>query len=127
VSTEGIHSAAVPAPVGPYSQAVRAGNLLFISGQIAVDPATGELQTEAGAAAQRVLSHIEALVEAAGGSRRDIVKVSVFLTDLGDFAAVNAVFEGFFAEPFPARETVEVKALPKGATLEISATAYLGT
>lgn len=116
-----------PAPVGPYSQAVRAGDWLFVSGQIALDPVTGELVNEnAAAQAARVLENIGAILRAAGMDYADVVKTTIFLTDLRDFAAVNEVYARYFPERPPARSTVQVSALPKGARVEIEAIAVQG-
>ncbi len=116
-----------PAPVGPYSQAVRAGDWLFLSGQVPLDPATGELVGEdAAAQAARVLENIGAILRAAGMDYADVVKTTIFLTDLRDFAAVNEVYARYFSERPPARSTVQVSALPKGARVEIEAIAVQG-
>ncbi|MBC7106783.1 MAG: RidA family protein [Firmicutes bacterium] len=116
-----------PAPVGPYSQAVRAGDWLFVSGQIALDPLTGELVHEnAAAQAARVLENIGAILRAAGMDYADVVKTTIFLTDLRDFAAVNEVYARYFSERPPARSTVQVSALPKGARVEIETIAVKG-
>ena len=117
-----IHSNKAPAAIGPYSQAVRAGNLVFLSGQIPLDPATGELvDGDFEARARRVFGNMQAVAEAAGGSLDAAVKVTIFLTDLGRFAAVNKVMAEFFNEPYPARAAVGVAALPKGADVEAEA------
>lgn len=116
-----------PAPVGPYSQAVRAGDWLFLSGQVPLDPATGELVGEdAAAQAARVLENIGAILRAAGMDYADVVKTTIFLVDLRDFAAVNEVYARYFSERPPARSTVQVSALPKGARVEIEAVAVRG-
>ena len=124
---EAVSSPQAPAAIGPYAQAVRSGDLLFLSGQIPLDPATGQLigggieaQTE------RVLKNLEAVLEAAGASLKDVVKTTVYLTDLGEFQAFNAAYARFFGEPpAPARATVQVAALPRGARVEIEAVARL--
>lgn len=117
-----IHSDSAPAAIGPYSQAVRTGDLVFLSGQIPLDPATGELVTgDFEARARRVFGNLQAVAEAAGGTLDQAVKVTIFLTDLGQFAAVNKVMAEFFSEPFPARAAVGVAALPKGADVEAEA------
>ncbi|GAB4345729.1 MAG: RidA family protein [Gammaproteobacteria bacterium] len=109
-----------PAAIGPYSQAVRAGNTVFCSGQIPLDPATMELVTESfEAQAQRVFENLAAVAEAAGGSMADFVKLTIYLTDLANFDAVNSVMKRFFREPYPARAAVGVGALPKGAAVEV--------
>lgn len=113
-----------PQAIGPYSQAIRAGDWLFLSGQIPIDPATGELVT-GGIEEQtrRVLDNLGAVLEAGGASYRDVVKTTIFLIDLADFSAVNAIYSTYFADPPPARATVQVAALPKGARIEIEAIA----
>lgn len=122
-----INSEHAPAPVGPYSQAVKVGSMLFCSGQIAIDPATNEvfkgdvkLQTE------RVMKNIEAVLKAAGGGFANVVKTTIYLTDMNDFAAVNEVYAKAFTGAPPARSTVAVAALPKGVNVEIEVTASLG-
>lgn len=119
-----IASPGAPAAIGPYSQAVRAGGLLFVSGQIPLDPATG-LVVEGGIGAQavRVLDSLRAILDAAGSGLDRVVKTTVFLTDLGDFAEVNAVYARYFPESPPARATVQVAALPRGVGIEIEAVA----
>jgi 2-iminobutanoate/2-iminopropanoate deaminase len=114
-----------PAPIGPYSQAVWAGNLLFVSGQVAIDPPTGNLvmddiETET----HQVMKNIQAILTEAGVDFGHIVKTSIFLSDMGNFAKVNAVYGSYFTSDFPARETVEVSVLPKNVNVEISVTAY---
>src|SRR5437868_5039611 len=111
-----------PAAIGPYSQAVRRGSFVFLSGQIPLDPATGQLvEGDIAAQARRVFDNLRAVCAAAGGSFEDVVRVGIYLTDLGDFAAVNAVMAENFAAPFPARSTIEVSALPRGAQVEVDA------
>jgi len=113
-----------PKAVGPYSQAVAFGDLLFCAGQIPLDPATGELiPGDTAAQADRVLQNIRGVLAANGMTFTDVVKTTVFLTDLGDFAKMNEVYGRYFAEPFPARSTIQVAALPKGANVEIEVTA----
>ena len=117
-----IHSDDAPAAIGPYSQATRAGNLVFFSGQIPLDPATGDLVAgDIAAQARRAFDNLKAVCEAAGGTMHDIVRVGLYLTDLAEFAAVNAVMGEYFAQPYPARSTIEVSALPKGARFEVDA------
>jgi reactive intermediate/imine deaminase len=117
-----IHTDKAPAAIGTYSQAVRAGNLVFLSGQIPLDPATGELvRGDFEARARRVFENLKAVAEAAGGTLDDVVKVTVYLTDLANFAKVNAVMAGYFSEPYPARAAVGVASLPKGADVEAEA------
>ena len=116
-----IHTTEAPAAIGPYSQAVDSGaGLVFVSGQLPIDPATGAFP-EGGVAEQtrQSLLNAQAILRAAGLELTDVVKTTVFLADMGDFAAMNAVYATFFAEPFPARSAVAVKTLPKGALVEI--------
>lgn len=116
-----------PAAIGPYSQAVRAGNTVYFSGQIPLDPATGDIvgAGDVGAQARRAFENLKAVAEAAGGSLDQIVRVGLYLTDLGQFAAVNAVMQEYFQAPFPARSTIEVSGLPKGAGFEVDAVMVL--
>ena len=117
-----IHSDRAPAAIGPYSQATRAGDLVFFSGQIPLDPATGELVLgDISVQARRAFENLQAVCEAAGGTMDDITRVGLYLTDLSQFAAVNAVMGEYFAQPYPARSTIEVPALPKGAVFEVDA------
>jgi 2-iminobutanoate/2-iminopropanoate deaminase len=110
---------AAPA-IGPYSPGLRVGNLLFLSGQIPLDPATGALvQGDIGMQARRVLDNIAELLRAAGADLSKVVKSTVFLTDLADFTAMNEVYATYFAEPYPARSTVEVSRLPRDVRIEI--------
>ena len=117
-----IHTNNAPAAIGPYSQAVRAGNTVYFSGQIPLDPGTGNV-IEGGieAQARRAFENLKAVAEAAGGSLDRIVRLGLFLTDLGEFAAVNAVMQEYFTAPYPARSTVQVSALPKGVAFEVDA------
>ena len=111
-----------PQAIGPYSQAVKAGNLIFISGQIPLNPKTGDLVTESiEDQARQVLYNVKSICESAGQSLDDIVKISIFLTDLNNFAVVNDVMKEYFSEPYPARATVEVSGLPLGVNVEIEA------
>lgn len=115
-----------PAAVGPYSQAIRAGGLVFTAGQIAMDLATGRLVGgDIQAQTRRVLLNLQAVLEAAGTTLANVVKITVFLKDMGDFAAMNAVYAEFFAERPPARSAVQVAALPLGADIEIEAVAVI--
>jgi 2-iminobutanoate/2-iminopropanoate deaminase len=116
-----------PAAIGPYSHAVRAGGLLFCSGQIPLDPATGELVGEtAPDQARRCLENLEAVCAAAGASLADAVRLTVYMTDLGQFASVNEVYGSFFQSDPPARVAIGVAALPKGAQVEIDAVIAVG-
>jgi len=111
-----------PAAIGPYSQAVRSGKTVFLSGQIPLDPATGRLvDGDIVAQSRRAFDNLRAVCEAAGGSLDDAVRVGLYLTDLNDFAAVNAVMAEYFAAPYPARSTIEVSGLPRGARVEVDA------
>lgn len=122
-----ISSSDAPAAIGPYSQAVRHGDTVYFSGQIPLDPASGAM-VEGGieAQARRVFDNLVAVAAAAGGSLADFVRVGIYLTDLGDFAAVNAIMAEYFQPPYPARATIQVAALPKGARVEIDAIMVLG-
>ena len=122
-----IQTASAPAAIGPYSQATRAGNMVFFSGQIPLDPATGNV-VDGGieAQARRAFENLKAVADAAGGSMADIVRVGLYLTDLSQFAAVNAVMAEYFEAPYPARSTIEVSALPKGVLFEVDAVMVLG-
>lgn len=116
-----------PAAVGPYSQATLAGGLLFVSGQIAIDPATGKpIDGSPVEQARLIMKNIGAILKEAGGSYNDIVKCDIYVTDLGQFKAINEVYAKFFESEPPARATVEVSALPLGVDVEISAIAFLG-
>lgn len=122
-----VHTDAAPAAIGPYSQAVRAGGTVFLSGQIPLDPATGELvQGDIAAQARQAFTNLEAVCKAAGGSLDGVARLGLYLTDLGDFAAVNAVMAELFTAPYPARSTIEVAGLPKGAQFEVDAILVLG-
>ena len=107
-----------PAAIGPYSQAVKAGNQVFLSGQIGLDPATMELVDGVEAQARQVFANLKAVAEAAGGSLGHAVKLTIYLTDLSNFGVVNEVMKSCFVEPFPARATVGVRELPRGAMVE---------
>ena len=115
-----------PAAIGPYSQAIRVGNLVYTSGQLPIDPATGTFP-EGGITAQtrQSLLNVQAILAEAGLAMSDVVKTTVFLADMNDFAAMNAVYADFFSEPFPARSAVAVKTLPKGAQVEIEVIAAI--
>ena len=110
-----------PAPIGPYNQAIAAGNFIFVSGQIPAHPVTGELiLDDIKAAAKLSLDNIKAILNEAGADFSNVVKTSIFLTNMADFAQVNEVYGSYFTDQFPARETVQVAALPKGVSVEIS-------
>jgi reactive intermediate/imine deaminase len=122
MSRQPIQSDSAPAAIGPYSQAVRHGNTVWLSGQIPLDPATGQLvEGDIATQARRVFENLRAVCAAAGGSLDGIVRAGIYLTDLGDFAAVNAVMAEYFTAPFPARSTIEVSGLPRGARVEVDA------
>jgi len=122
MSKKAIHSDDAPAAIGTYSQAIAAGGLVFLSGQIPLDPATMEIvDGDFEARARRVFDNLAAVSAAAGGSLDDIVKLTVFLTDLDNFATVNSVMEDYFQQPFPARAAVGVTSLPKGVDVEADA------
>jgi len=124
VSKSAVSSAGAPKAIGPYSHAIRAGNLLFISGQVPIDPATGNLvDGDITAQTRRVMDNLAAVLEAASLSFQHVVRTTIFLADMSDFAAVNAVYGSFFSEPYPARATVQVSRLPKDARVEIDAIA----
>ena len=126
MSRQPIHSDHAPAAIGPYSQAIRAGNTVYLSGQTPIDPATGALvEGDIEAQARRAFDNLKAVCEAAGGSFDDIVRVGLYLTDLGQFAAVNAVMAEYFAQPYPARSTLGVSALPKASAFEVDAVMVL--
>ena len=115
-----IHTAAAPKAIGPYSQAVRVGTTVYVSGQIPLDPATGQLISgDIEAEIRRVFDNLKAIAQAAGGSLNNAAKVNVFLTDLGHFAKVNEIMASYFTEPYPARAAVGVAALPRGARVEV--------
>ncbi|MBI4180002.1 RidA family protein [bacterium] len=124
---EMISTGKAPKAIGPYSQAVRDGGYLFLSGQIALDPSTGQL-TGAGIEeqARRVLENMRGIIEAAGGRLTDVVKTTVFLTDMGDFQKFNEVYAGFFGDHRPARSVVGASALPRGARIELDAICRCG-
>ena len=116
-----------PDPIGPYSQAVKAGNLLFISGQVAINPATGNVEAkDVKAETGQVMKNLEAILTEAGTNFASVVKTTIFLSDMSLFAEVNEVYGKSFTGNFPARETVAVKGLPKNVNVEISMTAYTG-
>jgi len=127
MSRQAIHSAAAPAAIGPYSQAIKVGNTVYLSGQIGLDPATGNLREGTDAQARQVFTNLKAVAAAAGGTLDDIAKVTLLLVDMADFPKVNEIMAGFFTEPYPARATYQVAALPKGARVEVEGVLVLGT
>lgn len=121
-----IHTDRAPAAIGPYSQAVRAGDTVYLSGQIPLDPGSGLLvEGDIAAQARRAFDNLRAVCDAAGGSLDRIVRLGLYLTDLSHFAAVNTVMSEYFNSPFPARSTVQVSALPRGAQFEVDAVMVL--
>ena len=117
-----IHTDQAPAAIGPYSQAVRVGGTVYLSGQIPLVPATGALlEVHIAAQSRQVFDNMKAVCAAAGGSLADIARLGIYLTDLADFAVVNAVMAEYFNAPYPARSTVQVSALPRGAQVEVDA------
>lgn len=127
MSNQAIHTSSAPAAIGPYSQAILAGNTLYVSGQIPIVPETGafagsDIETQT----RQSLKNIQAILTEAGFSMKDVVKTTVLLTDIGEFAAMNGEYAKFFEEPFPARAAFQVVALPKGAKVEIECVAVKG-
>ena len=114
-----INTTNAPAAIGPYSQALDLGNLVFVSGQLPVVPATGEMPATVEEQANQSLTNMKAILAEAGLTMADVVKTVIFLADINDFAAVNAVYAQYFAQPYPARSCVQVAAIPKGAKVEI--------
>jgi 2-iminobutanoate/2-iminopropanoate deaminase len=128
MTKEAIATTQAPQAIGPYSQAVRTGPWLFLSGQIGLDPGSGEL-VAGGVVAEtrRVLENLRAVLTAAGASPDDVLRTTIYLVDLNDFSRMNEVYAGFFRAPYPARATVGVAALPRGARIEIDAIAMIGS
>lgn len=122
---EPVKTSSAPAALGPYSQAVKSGNYLYCSGQLGLEPTTGDLVVGIGPQTQQALANIQAVLEAAGTSFDKVVKTTIFLTNMGDFAAVNEIYGTFFESAPPARSTVQVAALPKGGLVEIEMIAEL--
>lgn len=121
-----VHTDDAPAAIGPYSQAIVTGDFVFTAGQIPLNPTTGEMvEGDVAAQTERVLDNLSAVLTAAGAGLREVVKTTIFLADMDDFAAVNEVYARYFEEPYPARSAVQAAALPKGARLEIEAIARL--
>jgi len=125
MSKQCISTDQAPAAIGPYSQAVRHGNTLFVSGQLPLDPETNTMPDDVREQTRQAMSNIRAIVEAAGGSLDQVVRCGIFVTDLADFAAINEEYASFFSGDYPARATVQVAALPLGAKVEIDAIAIL--
>ena len=126
MSIKTVNTNKAPAVIGPYSQAIISGNTVFTSGQIPIDPATGEV-VNGGIEAQtrRVLENLKAVLEAAGTSMSNVIKTTVFINDMGNFAVVNSIYGEYFSAPYPARSCVEVSKLPKGVEIEIEAVAVI--
>jgi reactive intermediate/imine deaminase len=123
-----IHTDLAPAAIGPYSQAVSAGDTVFLSGQIPLVPATGQvLDGDFEALTRQVFDNLDAVAKAAGGNLNDLVKLNIFLTDLGHFQTVNAIMAEYFSEPYPARAAIQVAALPKDVPVEMDAIMVLST
>ena len=121
-----ITSEPAPSAIGPYSQAIKVGNTVYLSGQIPLDPATMEVVEGFEAQVCRVFDNLSAVAEAAGGKLQDIVKLNIFLTDLGNFATVNEIMERYFEKPYPARAAIGVAALPKGVPVEMDGIMVVG-
>ncbi len=121
-----VHTDNAPKAIGPYSQAIKAGNTVYVSGQLPVDPKTGEFAgDDIKTQTKQSLTNIENILKAAGSGMENVVKTTVLLSDIADFAAMNEVYATFFKEPFPARAAFQVAAIPKGAKVEIEAVAVL--
>ena len=123
MTRQAIQTNGAPVALGPYSQGIRSGDLVFCSGQLGLDPATGELADGVEAQAERALRNLQSVLDAAGLGFDDVVKTTIFLADVGDFAAVNAIYAKVMPDPPPARSTVGVSGLPKGALVEVEAIA----
>jgi 2-iminobutanoate/2-iminopropanoate deaminase len=122
-----IHTRSAPEPIGPYSQAVVCGNMVYTSGQIAIDPETGELITgDVDAQAMRVLENLKAVLGAAGSSLDSVIRTTIYLKNMGDFPRVNEIYAGYFGKSMPARSTVEVSRLPKDVLIEIDCIGVIG-
>jgi 2-iminobutanoate/2-iminopropanoate deaminase len=121
---EVIKTSAAPAALGPYSQGIRAGDFVFASGQLGLDPATGNLREGVAAQAEQAMDNLTAVLKTAGASLADVVKTTIFLADMSDFQMVNTIYGARFSEAPPARSTVQVAALPKGGLVEIEIIAY---
>jgi reactive intermediate/imine deaminase len=125
MTKEAIHSPEAPAAIGPYSQAIRVGPIVYLSGQIGLDPKTMTIVEGIEAQAHQVFRNLRAVAMAASGDLDDIVKLSILMVDLGDFAKVNDIMAGYFTKPYPARATYQVAALPRGALIEVEGTVVL--
>ena len=125
MNKEIVSTNAAPAAIGPYSQGIRAGGTLYLSGQLGLDPATGNLRDTIDAQIEQAFQNLRAVATSAGASLDDVVKLTLFLTDLANFAKVNETMARHFREPYPARSTVQVSALPKGADFEVEAIVVL--
>lgn len=126
MSKQAIHTSKAPTALGPYSQGIRAGYTVYLSGQIGIDPPSGNLREGIEAQTRQVFANLRAVAEAAGGSLDDVVKLTVLLIDLADFAKVNDIMASCFSAPYPARATYQVAALPKGARIEVEGVLELG-
>ena len=126
MAKDAIHSKHAPAALGPYSQGVRAGGTVYLSGQLGLDPATGNLAEGIEAQTHRVFGNLRAVAQAAGGELDDIVKLTILMADLADFGKVNEIMATYFKPPYPARATYQVVALPKAAKLEVEGILVLG-
>lgn len=122
-----IKSKGAPPAIGPYSQAVELGGYIYCSGQIGVDPERGEMKEGIKGQTNQVLKNLQEVLKSAGANFDDVVKTTVYMTDLGEFAVMNKIYESYFKKPYPARATIQVAALPKGAKVEIEAIAYVGS
>lgn len=125
MTAKAISTDSAPAAIGPYSQAVRAGRSVYLSGQIGLIPASGEMAQGFEAQARQVFDNLKAVAAASGGSLANTVKLNIYLTDLGKFAQVNELMQQYFASPYPARATLGVAALPRGAEIEVDAVLFL--
>lgn len=125
MSKQEINTAKAPAAIGPYAQAIRDENYVFTSGQLGIDPSTGEFPDGVEAQAKQSLENLKAILEEAGSSMDHVMKTTVYLADMNDFAAVNGVYEQYFKKPYPGRSAVQVAKLPKGGLVEIEAVARL--
>lgn len=121
-----VNTSGAPAAIGPYSQAVRVGQFLFASGQLGLDPVTGELRDGIEAQTRQALANMQAVLAAAGATAKDVVKTTIFLADMADFTVVNRIYAEVFGEEPPARSTVQVAALPKNGLIEIEMIAWVG-